>query len=55
MFVYAMGAEPWLTYLTSIVYSEDLPQFKEARSFESAVRAQGNHAEVLLGKRDVQL
>ncbi|MGN6150753.1 MAG: MBL fold metallo-hydrolase [Lysobacteraceae bacterium] len=55
IFVYAMGAEPWLTHITSILYSEELPQFKEARILESTVRAQGRSAEVLYGKRELLL
>ncbi|MGO1000207.1 MBL fold metallo-hydrolase [Lysobacter sp. CA196] len=55
IFVYAMGAEPWLTHITSILYSEELPQFKEARLLESTVRGQGGRAEVLYGKRELML
>ena len=55
IFVYAMGAEPWLTHITSILYSEELPQFKEARILESTVRSQGRQAEVLYGKRELLL
>jgi L-ascorbate metabolism protein UlaG (beta-lactamase superfamily) len=55
IFVYAMGAEPWLTHITSILYSEELPQFKEARILESTVRSQGRQAEVLYGKRELVL
>ena len=53
-FVYAMGAEPWVTHLSSIVYSEDLQQFKEARRFERETRARGLHAEVLYGSMDMR-
>jgi L-ascorbate metabolism protein UlaG (beta-lactamase superfamily) len=55
LFVYAMGAEPWLTHITSILYSEDTVQFKEARLLESTVRAEGRHAEVLFGKMELLL
>jgi L-ascorbate metabolism protein UlaG (beta-lactamase superfamily) len=55
LYVYAMGAEPWITHLTSILYSEDLPQFKEARALEAEMRAQGAHAEVLFGKLELLL
>lgn len=55
LYVYAMGAEPWITHLTSILYSEDLPQFKEARLLESSMKAKGNHAEVLFGKLELML
>lgn len=55
IFVYAMGAEPWLTHITSILYAEDTVQFKEARLLESTVRAQGRQAEVLFGKKELLL
>jgi L-ascorbate metabolism protein UlaG (beta-lactamase superfamily) len=55
LFVYAMGAEPWISHLTSISYSEDLIQFKEVRSFEATVKAEGHHAELLFGKLEVLL
>ncbi|MGK5048998.1 MBL fold metallo-hydrolase [Janthinobacterium sp. GB4P2] len=55
MFVYAMGAEPWVTHLSSIVYSEDLPQFKQARIFERTAKENGKHAEVLFGKMELVL
>ncbi len=55
VFVYAMGAEPWLTHLTSILYSEESTQFKEARILEATVRSQGRPAEVLFGRKEVLL
>lgn len=54
-FVYAMGAEPWITHLTSILYSEDSAQFKAARAFEAALRADGHHVEVLFGQMELLL
>lgn len=55
MFVYAMGAEPWVTHLSSIVYSEDLPQFQQARQFERIAASRERHAEVLFGSREVTI
>jgi L-ascorbate metabolism protein UlaG (beta-lactamase superfamily) len=55
MFVYAMGAEPWVTHLSSIVYSEQLPQFQQARQFERMAAASGRHAEVLFGAMELSL
>jgi L-ascorbate metabolism protein UlaG (beta-lactamase superfamily) len=52
-FVYAMGAEPWITHITSLLYSEEAPQFKAARAFEAALRADGHHAEVLFGQMEL--
>jgi hypothetical protein len=54
LFVYAMGAESWVTHLSSIVYSEDLPQFQQARQLESRVRSRGGHAEVLHEKKELR-
>lgn len=51
-FVYAMGAEPWITHITSILYSEDSAQFQAARAFEAALRADGQHAQVLFGQME---
>jgi hypothetical protein len=55
LFIYAMGAEPWLTHITSILYSEETTQFKEARLVESTLRAQGREAELLFGKMELLL
>jgi hypothetical protein len=54
-YVYAMGAEPWLTHITSILYSEESTQFKEARLLERELRADGYHAEVLYGRMELSL
>jgi hypothetical protein len=48
-----MGAEPWITHITSLLYSEEAPQFKAARAFEAALRADGHHAEVLFGQMEL--
>lgn len=55
LFIYAMGAEPWLTHITSILYSEETTQFKEARLVESRLRSQGRQAELLYGKMELLL
>lgn len=55
LFIYAMGAEPWLTHITSILYSEESTQFKEARMVEKTVRGQGKQADVLFGKMELML
>lgn len=55
LFIYAMGAEPWLTHITSILYSEEMTQFKEARRVESTLRPQGKSAELLFGKMELHL
>lgn len=53
LFIYAMGAEPWLTHITSILYSEEMTQFKEARRVEATLRPQGKAAELLFGKMEM--
>ncbi|UMR29635.1 MBL fold metallo-hydrolase [Massilia sp. MB5] len=55
LFVYAMGAEPWLTHITSIMYSEESTQFKEARIVEKQLRSEGRQADVLFGKMELIL
>jgi L-ascorbate metabolism protein UlaG (beta-lactamase superfamily) len=55
LFIYAMGAEPWLTHITSILYSGEATQFKEARRVESTLRPQGRSAELLFGKMELLL
>ncbi|OAX54884.1 MBL fold metallo-hydrolase [Xanthomonas graminis] len=55
LYVYAMGAEPWVTHITSILYSEDLPQFREARQLEATAHAKGRHAELLFGRCEITL
>jgi len=55
LFIYAMGAEPWLTHITSIAYSEESTQFKEARKVERTLREQGRQAEVLFGRMELLL
>jgi len=55
LFIYAMGAEPWLTHITSILYSEETTQFKEARRVESTLRPQGRSAQLLFGKMELLL
>jgi hypothetical protein len=50
-----MGAEPWLTHITSILYPEETTQFKEARRVESTLRPQGRSAQLLFGKMELLL
>ncbi len=55
LYVYAMGAEPWISHITSIFYSEDLEQFKAARQLEAAAKESGRHAQLLFGTCQVTL
>jgi hypothetical protein len=55
VYVYAMGAEPWLQYVTSIDPSEDTVPATNARQLVKACRGLGLHAERLFGSADVTL
>lgn len=55
VYVYAMGAEPWLQYITSIDPSEDTMPAKNARELVEACRSLGLQAERLFGRADVTL
>jgi hypothetical protein len=53
VYVYAMGAEPWLTYLTSIHYTDESRPIVQSRALVQACGALGVPAEVLFGKREM--
>jgi hypothetical protein len=53
LLIYAMGAEPWIGHITSIVYSEEAVQFMEARQVERVVREKGGESEVLFGRKEL--
>ena len=53
--VYAMGAEPWFTHITSIVYTESSPPIVESDALVAHCRRQGMVAERLYGKREIFL
>ena len=55
VYVYAMGAEPWLQYITSIDPSEDTIPAKNARQLVEACRSLGLQAERLFGCADATL
>lgn len=55
VYVYAMGAEPWLQYITSIDPSEDTMPAVNARMLVDACQNLGLHAERLFGSADVTL
>jgi L-ascorbate metabolism protein UlaG (beta-lactamase superfamily) len=55
VYVYAMGAEPWLQYVTSIDPSEDTVPAVNARQLVAACQALGLHSERLFGSADVTL
>jgi L-ascorbate metabolism protein UlaG (beta-lactamase superfamily) len=55
MFVYAMGQEPWLKYLTSIEYTEQSPPIIESNKLLDECRRRGLMAERLYGKKEIVL
>lgn len=55
VYVYAMGLEPWLVYLTSLLYTDDaLPMVESARLVETC-RERGIEAERLYCKKEIVL
>ena len=54
-YVYAMGAEPWLQFITSIAYTEQSRPIVESNRFVQACRDRGVVAERLYGRHDVVL
>lgn len=55
VYVYAMGQEPWLTYLTSIQYTEQSRPIIESNKLVADCHSQGVVAERLFGKREILL
>jgi L-ascorbate metabolism protein UlaG (beta-lactamase superfamily) len=55
VYVYAMGQEPWLTYLTSLVYTEASRPIVESDALIARCRARGLTAERLFGCRTLRL
>ncbi|MEP6802069.1 MAG: MBL fold metallo-hydrolase [Acidobacteriota bacterium] len=52
-YVYAMGSEPWLGYLTSIHYTEQSRPIVQSRAFVAACEAAGVPAAVLHGSSEM--
>lgn len=55
VFVYAMGQEPWLCYVTSLVYTDDSKQIVESNKLVEECRARGIEAERLFGCKEILL
>jgi L-ascorbate metabolism protein UlaG (beta-lactamase superfamily) len=53
VYVYAMGQEPWLTFLTSIRYTKDSKPIVESDKFVEECRSLGIQAERLFGCRNL--
>jgi L-ascorbate metabolism protein UlaG (beta-lactamase superfamily) len=55
VYIYAMGAEPWLQYVTSIDPSEDTPPVVNAKQLIARCKELGIPAELLFGSAEVLL
>lgn len=55
VYVYAMGQEPWLTYLTSIKYTEESRPIVESNKLVEACRSKGLESERLFGHKEITL
>ena len=55
VYIYAMGQEPWLTYVTSIKYTDESLPIREARRLVDECRRRGLAAELLYGTKDIVL
>ncbi|MEM7061626.1 MAG: thioester reductase domain-containing protein [Cyanobacteria bacterium P01_B01_bin.77] len=54
VYVYAMGQEPWLTYITSINYTPDSAPIQESNQLVALCR-QHRTSERLLGRKEIEL
>jgi L-ascorbate metabolism protein UlaG (beta-lactamase superfamily) len=55
VYVYAMGQEPWLTYLTSIQYTEESKPIVESNRLVEACRQRGITSERLYYQKEIHL
>jgi hypothetical protein len=55
VFIYAMGQEPWLTYLTSIQYTEQSRPIVDSNKLVADCRNRGLESERLFGQKEIHL
>jgi L-ascorbate metabolism protein UlaG (beta-lactamase superfamily) len=55
VYVYAMGQEPWLTFLTSIQYTENSRPIVDSNKLVEACKQQGIESERLFGRKEIFL
>ncbi len=55
VYVYAMGQEPWCSFITSIDYTDESPPIRESNALVAACRERGVEAERLYGSRELTL
>jgi L-ascorbate metabolism protein UlaG (beta-lactamase superfamily) len=53
VYIYAMAQEPWLTFISSLVYDESSLAMRQARQLISECAPHGIHAELLCGSKDL--
>ena len=53
VYIYAMAQEPWLTYISSLVYDESSLAMREARKLVAECARRGVRAELLCGSKDL--
>lgn len=53
VYIYAMGAEPWVSHLIPIAYNEQSPPIVESNKLIEACRSQGIVAERLFGTQEI--
>ncbi|ACS86833.1 MBL fold metallo-hydrolase [Musicola paradisiaca] len=54
-YIYAMGAEPWLTFISSIFYEADSAPILESEQFVAACHSQGIDSRLLYGRDEMEL
>ena len=55
VYIYAMGQEPWLTYITSIDYAPDAAPILESNRFIERCREKGRVCDRLLGRHEIKI
>lgn len=55
VYVYAMGQEPWLTYLTSIIYTDTSRPIVESNALVAECKSRGIESERLFGRKEIEL
>ncbi|MEM9007590.1 MAG: thioester reductase domain-containing protein, partial [Cyanobacteria bacterium P01_F01_bin.86] len=55
VYIYAMGQEPWLTFITSINYTPDSTPIQESSQLVAYCQQQGMVSDRLLGRKEIEL
>ena len=54
-YVYAMGQEPWLNYVTTVKYYPDSKPILESDKFVEECKKRGIKSERLFGKKEIHI